>query len=301
MSLEQIEYVDKLLPYYGCDGITDYNTLINKNTIKDWNELKKKIMNDMEKIKKIYPIKTLNLYRLNEEITQNQAVALLRGLLKIAKIDYVIVRNSKNESVRLDNDKKLLMYYIIHKKMTTTKIKEVYIGKNFEKDDLYLTKRFLVKFPENNKLPKKVKYILFINNEEIMRSRKLKYDESVGLWEIKFYSKMELLNKEIPEEFKSLFYFNLSKFSDIKVYSKSECKLFIEYYENNILQQYMMNDKSVSVYIEHGNDEYYCITNILRYMNEMCGMAYGPCNLLKKYMNNQTYDVVKEYHNKKSQ
>jgi hypothetical protein len=301
MSLEQIEYVDKLLPYYGCDGITDYNTLINKNTIKDWNELKKKIMNDMEKIKKIYPIKTLNLYRLNEEITQNQAVALLRGLLKIAKIDYVIVRNSKNESVRLDNDKKLLMYYIIHKKMATTKIKEVYLKKDFKKDDLHLTKRFLVKFPNNNELPKKVKYILFVGNEEIMKSRKLEYDKSIGLWEIKFYSKMEALNKKIPDEFRSLFYFNLLEYHNVKIYSENECNLFIEYYENNILQQYMMNDPSMSVYIEHGNDEYYCTTNILNYSNGMCCMMYGQHNLLKKYMNNQTYDVVKEYHNKKSQ
>lgn len=83
MSHNQIEYIDHLLPSFGCRGVEDADSLFNKSTISDWESLRNKINTEMPTIKNIFPTKSLNLGRMNSVITTDQqALALLRGLYK---------------------------------------------------------------------------------------------------------------------------------------------------------------------------------------------------------------------------
>lgn len=301
MSLKQIEYVDKILPCYGCSGVTDYVSLFNKSTIKDWDKLNDKLKNDLDYIKSIFPIKTLNLGRLGDEITQIQSVALLRGLMKLAKIDFVTVRHKTEEFMRLDNDKKNLVYYIIHQKMLTTKVRPVPLKKNFEKNDCKITKRFLVKFTPNNKLPESHKFVLLIGETEVLRTDKLIYDKSCDMWEIKFCEEMMVLNTNIPVELSNAFYFNVVSTHCIMVYSKVKCELFIEYYDDINIPEFAMKHETwklnkwvnglpteeiettevdvpvakLESYIKYATDAYDTSTNILSYACGMAGMKFS--------------------------
>jgi hypothetical protein len=53
MSLKQIEYIDKLLPFFGCSGVEDEESLFNKTTITDWEKLQSKLAQEISTIKNI--------------------------------------------------------------------------------------------------------------------------------------------------------------------------------------------------------------------------------------------------------
>ena len=117
MSIEQIHYIDNLLPFYGCKGVDDTTSIFNKNSFTDWNLLKKKLNDDMDYIRKTFSVKLLNLARLNFRIeTKDHAMAIMRGFLKLTGINFSIVRHSNAEYVRLSPENKNLLYYIIHKR-----------------------------------------------------------------------------------------------------------------------------------------------------------------------------------------
>ena len=301
MSLEQIEYVDKMLPYYGCSGVTDYDSLFNKHTIPNWDKLKDKITKDLGKIKEIFPIKKLNLNRLSDEITKQQSMALMRGLLKIAKINYVIVRRKESEYVRLDNDKKNLVYYIIHQKMMTTKLMQVPVNQYFDDDSYKMTKRFLIKMHEK-KLPEKYKFIMLAGGSEIARTHVMTYDEKLDMWEIIFFSEILVLKEGIPKELMNVIYFNLLRpeYSQFMIYTNMKCDLYIEYYDNTIipgLESYNddMKVSKVDVYIKYADKSYDIPSNILTFSCGMCGCKYASKN---KYLprDEKPHDPVDKYY-----
>ena len=63
MSLNQIEYVDRLLPWYGCRGVEDTDSLFNKSTIADWDRLQSHLNTEMITLGRMFPTKSLNLQR----------------------------------------------------------------------------------------------------------------------------------------------------------------------------------------------------------------------------------------------
>jgi hypothetical protein len=279
MSLEQIEYVDKILPFFGCKDITDDKSLFNKSTITDWEKLKQKLNNDMENMKTIFPTKTLNLKRLNGTITtQQQALALLRGLLKLIGVGYTIVRSSTAEFMRLSFDKKNLVYYIIHKNMQSTHVKQVPIRKEFPDECLKMTKKFYAKFStsqdikECDALPEKHKFLLVIGEQPILRTTTLIFDESKDMWEIKFCKEILVLHDDIPIEYSDALLLNLLSCHKVIMYTKAKCQVFIEYYEN-----LPINPKScINTYIEYVDNYYGLTTNLLSICCGMAGMKIAP-------------------------
>lgn len=279
MSIEQIEYVDKILPLFGCKDIADDKSLFNKSTITDWEQLKQKLNNDMENMKTIFPVKTLNLKRLNGAITtQQQALALLRGLLKIIGIGYTIVRSSTSEFMRLSFDKKNLVYYIIHKNMQSTHVMQVPIRKDFPEECLKMTKKFYAKFStsqdikEYDALPEKHKFLFVIGEQPMLRTTTLIYDKSKDMWEIKFCNEVLVLHDDIPIEYSDAFLLNLVTCHKVIMYTKAKCQVFIEYYED-----LPINPKScVNTYIEYVDNYYGLTTNILSISCGMAGMKFAP-------------------------
>src|SRR5690554_4789501 len=88
---EQILFVDELLKIYGINGLCDYDSKINQDSI-DQNKLKK--INDyIIKFKKIFPTKEFNLSRKDFKIdTPSFAILFLRNLLNHIGMSYDIFR-----------------------------------------------------------------------------------------------------------------------------------------------------------------------------------------------------------------
>ena len=232
---DQFKYIDQLLPLFGCRSITDSSSVFNKSTIQNWDTLKSKLNQDMTHIRDIFPTKALNLSRTDFEIqTEQQALALLRGLLKLAGINYTVVRKSQAEFLRLNLINKDLMYYIIHTTMATTKIMQVPLNKRFGHlgdVDRKPVKRFFAKFPDAPELPEKHKFILFIGGQEIFRTKKLVFSEQYKMWEIKFYAELFTWDASIPDEYTDALLLNHMTWHTAKIYTNTPCEVFIEYYD----------------------------------------------------------------------
>lgn len=237
----QYKYIDELLPFFGCRSITDSSSLFNKSTIQNWDQLKQKLNQDMTHIREIFPTKALNLSRLEFEIkNEQQALALLRGLLKLSGINYTVIRKAQAEFLRLNLLNKDLMYYIIHTRMATTKIKQVPLTERYGHlgdVDKKPVKRFFAKFhdipndPDATKLPEKHKFILFLGGLEHFRTEKLVYSEQYKMWEIKFYAELFTWDESIPDQYTDALLLNHLTCHEAKIYANTRCEVFIEYYD----------------------------------------------------------------------
>ncbi len=224
--MQMIKIVDELLPIYGCNGVEDTKSLINKRTIhhNGINELN----SHMEKIREHFPVKLLNLNRVNYIIRNNsQAIGLLRSILKCANIGYTIVRTHSEEYMRLVGVNNLLANYIIHKMNEEMVIVGIMLSENFGKDKHYLVKDFYIDDP--CKVKDKVLRLVIDEDDELAWTDKYEYDEERGLWRICFFKNVygQIMKDALP--------FHRIIYQDIMVYGETEnnqdeIKLYMEYY-----------------------------------------------------------------------
>jgi len=307
MSLIQIKYVDELLPMYGCKGVEDTTSLINKSTIVNWDKLHNKLNTEMTTIKNIFPTKSLNLSRINFVIqTEHQAIALLRGLLKIIMIPYEIVRQRNAEYIRLNSKKNIIDYYIIHKQMNTVSLKRIDLNKDYTGRELGIVRNFYVKFGEG--VEPKSKFTLVCVSQELCKTRKLEYDEEKSLWKICFFSKYVNMC-DMPSEFLTCIFFSLIHYQCFQIFSKqSKCELYIESYDNSetlmssmypmllqetIYSQSLPDDRMLrplnmlETYVVYADDTFSFMTdNIIRFAGGLIGNAFEYVS--RKYKQGQT-------------
>lgn len=303
MTQEQFEYIDEILPLYGCESINDSTSLINKSTIRNWKKLKTKINNDMPKIKEIFPTKSLNLTRFNYKInTEQQAIALLRGLFKIVGISYTIVRKTKSEYMRLNTQQKTLMYYIIHKNMEKTGMMEVPVNEALGNEHLKITKKFYVKF--DGEKPEKSKFKLVCCGDTICSTNVIEYDDKCKMWEIKFFTSIVALDSYVPEEFTGALFFNKLAGGNAFILTKCKCKLFIEYYMTDLI----FPNSIMTVYVKYANPTTTSSDNLLKIGGGMMCMTYQytklkyqkekksvdhSAHMKNKLINFYNYDIMK--------
>jgi hypothetical protein len=301
---EQYKYIDQLLPLFGCRAITDSSSLFNKSTIVNWDKLKQKLNQDMPHIREIFPTKALNLSRTDFEInTEQQAVALLRGLLKLAGINYTVVRKSQAEFLRLNLINKDLMYYIIHTTMATTKIQMVPVNASFRPENLKPVKRFFAKFPavpstpstpsdsEVPKLPEKHRFKLFIGGQEMFHTEKLVYSEQYKMWEIKFYAELFTWNKSIPDEYTDALLLNHLTWHSVKIYTNTKCDVFIEYYDVDLVLSPTLKEQSVPCGnpMDRSDPEAWDANNMQKFIKAL--VPVGMVNSFIRYEEPYVYDL----------
>jgi hypothetical protein len=289
MSIRQIEYIDKLLPYFGCDGVSDSESLFNKSTIGDWDQLQEKLNNDMSLIKTIFPTKSLNLARMDSVVsTPQQAVAMLRGLMKITSIPFIVVRKKNNEFLRLNLQNNTLMYYIIHKKMTPLSLKKLELNRDYSGQNIGIVKKFYVKFL-GQELPHNPKFRLLVNHSEMAKTTKLIYSQQHNMWEIQFYSRIVNLC-DIPSEFSDVLFLNLVTSQMIQIYSATPSELYAEIYDDQVMSElgellktcndgfiYVCTNNTVKVqtYVEFAEQQYTVKNNILSFSCGLLGLKYS--------------------------
>lgn len=217
--MEQLTFIDQLLPEYGCQGLVDQTTLFNKSTVIHPTQLPDVINQRMAILRRVFPTKSLNLGRLNYQIqTLDQAVALLRGLLKIANIGYVIVRRHDQEFMRLELENKILKYYIIHQQMTTTKMLTVGFNRLWSPDQKQIVKGFYLKTLDSLQ-GHSVK--LMIDGRVMASTRTYEWLKDKGVYEIKFFSEVHVCGEQIPPELRSALILTHMDRHQIMLYTRS--------------------------------------------------------------------------------
>jgi hypothetical protein len=272
MDITQIQYIDHLLPFYGCRGVEDYESVFNKTTIVDWAQLQNKLTADLPMIKNIFPSKSLNLTRLGETIaTTQQAIALLRGLLKLAMIPFTVVRKKNSEFLRLNSKNNTLAYYIIHKTMAQPVIKQIKLNTNYSGVTMGIVKKFYVKFET---VPETHKFSLVCGGELFCKTSKLIYQEHLQMWEIQFYSKIINLC-DLPTEFTNCLFFNLLIHHEIMIYSKSQCQLYVETYNvTPLLDSLLTSNQHLSTFVEFAEPLFSIKSTILTTGYGMIGIHF---------------------------
>lgn len=278
---KQIEYINTLLPLFGCSGVGDDKTLFNKSTIVDWSTLRDRLNSDMVYIRSIFPTKSLNLSRLDGVIsTEQQAMALLRGLLKIVTIPYVTVRKQNSEFLRLNLENKTLMYYIVQTAMTTAikvvkpVIKQIQLNSELEGKTLGIVKKFYIKY-DTPDLPECHTFTLAIGGRKIAKSSQLVYDGEKQMYELQFFSKIVNLF-DLPKDVQGCLF--LDVLADHKVYIRSHsnvpCQLYMESYESCV-DKAGYDTIPIETYVEYVPSNYKsCKNNILSFAHGMCGPKY---------------------------
>ena len=285
----QIAYIDQLLPLFGCHGVDDMDTLFNKSTITDWDQLRKKLNFDLPHIKSMFPTKSLNLSRLEAGITTpQQALALLRGLLKISSIPYAVVRYKNQEFLRLNLVNNKLCYYIIHKQMSTATLEQIEINKDYSGAEMGIVKKFYVKFSEEQQ--KNPKFVLLCGGQVFSKSSQLYFNNTHDMWELKFFSRIVNLC-DLPKEFTDCLFFGLLEHHKVKIYSNIKCQLYIETYKNpSLIDQLHPGCRALETFVEYVNDSKFDLkSNIIRYMAGMGGYAFGISS--SKYDTHKVIDM----------
>lgn len=283
--MDKLKYLDKILPLYGCNGVSDETSLFNKSTIPNWITLKNTLNNDMNYIKSIFSIKLLNLNRIHSHIsTEQQSMALLRGLLKLAGISYTIIRTNSQEYMRLIITNKLLVDYIIHKNMNNTKVIQIPLNKDIPQELHKIVKGFYVKED------KQLKFSLIIGNDVIAKTTKLVYNDKLKMYEIKFFSEIINLSDGIPDVFMNALFFNLTTMN-MMIYSKTNCDIYMEYYTDvDIIPL-----SSIKTYIKYEQPHSHLNDNIMMIQFEMFGMKYIG-TLFKYYPNIKKQNILELKH-----
>jgi len=103
-----------ILPSYGFKGISDYQSII---TVDDCND---HVLNLLPQIKETFPVKKLNLHKINGAgISHQQAFGLLKKLLTIAEVPFSTTGEGKKSALRLKSNNHTLENYI---KMSSERI-----------------------------------------------------------------------------------------------------------------------------------------------------------------------------------
>ena len=147
-------------------------------------------------------------------------------------------------------------------------------------------KHFLVEFDSE---PIKIhKFILFIKEYEIVRTRTLEYNNTYQMYEIKFFSDIYIMDTRIPDTCRDVLPLHLITQDDVMIYTKNLCRLSIVYYSDfdNILTQETAN--SNMVYIKYMDPVYTVLNNVLNFM----GGSGGPWGTTRiNYFNQPVTDL----------
>src|SRR3989338_7705416 len=107
--VRQLEFLNRFVKLYNFDGLADRDTLISQSTLV----VRPEINEMMADLRCLFSVKSLNLNRCQYRITtQSQAMALLRGLLKLTEIPFEIVRKYSGNWMRLKANYIDLVEYI---------------------------------------------------------------------------------------------------------------------------------------------------------------------------------------------
>lgn len=116
-GLEQIKFVEAILPIFGITGFKDYNTkVVNKDITQDKIDVLNKGMDDF---KRFFPTKNFNLARKNFKIDSSSlALSFLKNCLSHIGHNFECSRDRGVPYMRLKPFNKLLQEYIIQKEMS---------------------------------------------------------------------------------------------------------------------------------------------------------------------------------------
>ena len=113
MSLEQIDFLNNFVKYFGFSNIGDYETII-KTSVNE--TIITNVNNEMGQIKKLFKLTGLNLSRKKYIIdSPNLAICLLKNLLQQSNIPFDIVHKTDGNYLRLISPNKILLNYIDHR------------------------------------------------------------------------------------------------------------------------------------------------------------------------------------------
>ena len=177
--VRQLEFLNRFVKLYNFDGLADRDTLISQSTLV----VRPEINEMMADLRCLFSVKSLNLNRCQYRITtQSQAMALLRGLLKLTEIPFEIVRKYSGNWMRLKANYIDLVEYIIH----MMKPLELGVPSRFERPvkDFYIDQQeFLV-----NRL-----VCLSIGGTIIALTKEYEYDPETGLYRVLFFKNSPIL------------------------------------------------------------------------------------------------------------
>lgn len=164
-KMEQIKYLDeKLLPIFNIKSIIDYDTKISLSTLKDNPEFLNNINSILPQLKKIYPVKILNLTKSKNIRSTEHAVGILKKILILCGVNY---DNISRKYIKLSPINEYLQNYIKMKYSTRSdklyhKYNHIDHNKILKMIKKYSYSSIIVKFDSLNincNVGKDVKYI----------------------------------------------------------------------------------------------------------------------------------------------